>query len=107
MVNWIGKFDFLLKRAKDSWMDMLPLSSMTEQQRQTKYQADMARLNAERQSRSEAVLDLNQPATKAQLVCLPTSLQILQKLQSGSRGQNTEPEKNWRSDHLHVYVQRH
>ena len=25
MVDWIGKFDLLLKRAKDSWMDMLPL----------------------------------------------------------------------------------
>ena len=24
MVDWIDKFDLLLKRAKDSWMDMLP-----------------------------------------------------------------------------------
>ena len=35
MVDWIGKFDLLLKRVKDSWMDMLPLSSMTEQQRES------------------------------------------------------------------------
>ena len=64
MVDWIGNFDLLLKRAKDSWMDMLPLSFMTEQQREAQYQADMTRLNAERQGRSEAALDLNQPGTR-------------------------------------------
>ena len=24
MVDWVGKFDLLLRRVKDSWMDMLP-----------------------------------------------------------------------------------
>ena len=52
MVDWIDKFELLLRRVKDSWMDMLPFSSMTEQQRESQYQADIARLNAERQSSS-------------------------------------------------------
>ena len=33
MVDWIGKFDLLLMRVKDSW---------TEQQRESQYQADIA-----------------------------------------------------------------
>ena len=63
-VDWIGNFVLLLKRAKDSWMDMLPLSSMTEQQRQAQYQADMTRSKTERQGRNEAALDQNQPRTR-------------------------------------------
>ena len=63
MVDWIGNFHLLSKRAKDSWMDMLPLSSMTEQ-RQAQYQADMARLNAERQGRQQPALDLNVQETR-------------------------------------------
>ena len=27
MVQWIGKFSLLLKRLRDAWMDMLPMSS--------------------------------------------------------------------------------
>ena len=64
MVDWIRKFDLLLKRARDSWMDMLPLSSMTEQQRQAQCLADMTRLNAERRGRSEAALDPDLPANR-------------------------------------------
>ena len=41
MVDKSGKFDLLLKRAKDAWMDMLPLSSMMDKQRQAQYQADI------------------------------------------------------------------
>ena len=38
MVKWIGKFSLLLKRLKDAWMDMLPMSSMNETRRQSQYQ---------------------------------------------------------------------
>ena len=69
IVDWIGKFSLLLKRWKDSWMDMLPLSSMTEQQRETQYQADMARLNAERTAREHPVLDTNDQETRDN--CMP------------------------------------
>ena len=31
MVKWIGKFSLLLKRLRDAWMDMLPMSSAIEQ----------------------------------------------------------------------------
>ena len=44
MVHWIGKFSLLLKRVKDSWMDMQPLSAMSQ------YMNDMTRINAERRS---------------------------------------------------------
>ena len=64
MVDWIDKFDLLLKRVKDSWMYMLPVSSMTEQQRESQYQADIARLNGEWQGRNQAALDPNQQATR-------------------------------------------
>ena len=30
MVKWIGKLLLLLKRLKDSWMDMLPKNNMSE-----------------------------------------------------------------------------
>ena len=42
IVDWMGRFDLLLRRLKDSWMDMLPLSSMTEQQKEAQYQAHIA-----------------------------------------------------------------
>ena len=63
MVDWIGKFFFLLKRLKDSWMDLSPLSALTQQQRKSQSQADMTQLNAERRSRSEADLDPSQQGT--------------------------------------------
>ena len=30
MVNWIGKIALLLKRLKDSWIDMLPMSALSD-----------------------------------------------------------------------------
>ena len=33
MVKWIGKFSLLLKRLRDAWMDMLPMSDMSEERR--------------------------------------------------------------------------
>ena len=51
MVDWIGKFSLLLKRLNDSWMDLLPLSAMNQQQRESQYQADVTHLNAERRNR--------------------------------------------------------
>ena len=63
MVDWIGKFDLLLKRVKDSWMDMLPLSSMTERQRESQHQADIARVNVERTGRNQLALDTNAQET--------------------------------------------
>ena len=57
MVDWIGQVSLLLKRLKDSWMDLLPLSAMTQEKRESHYQADMTQFNAERRNRNEAVLD--------------------------------------------------
>ena len=31
MVKWIGKFSLLLKRLRDAWMDMLPMTATSEQ----------------------------------------------------------------------------
>ena len=64
MVDWIGKFSLLLKRLQDSWMDLLPLSAMTQRQIESQYQADMTQLNAARRSRNEEVLDPNEQATR-------------------------------------------
>ena len=50
MVKWIGKFSLPLKRFKDSWMDMLPMSTLSEEQRQNQYLADVAQENADRQT---------------------------------------------------------
>ena len=64
MVDWIGKFSLLLKRLKDSWMDLLPLSAMNQQQRESLYQAGMTHLNAERRSSNEARWDPTQQGTR-------------------------------------------
>ena len=50
MVKWIGKFSWLLKRLEDSWMDMLPMSTLSEEQRHNQYLADVVRENPERQT---------------------------------------------------------
>ena len=63
-VKWIGQISLLLKRLKDSWMDMLPMSALSVEQRQNQYLADVAQENAERQTRSETALDPNAPATR-------------------------------------------
>ena len=47
MVDWIGKFELLLKRAKDS--------SLTEQQREAQYQADLIQVNAEEQPENNQI----------------------------------------------------
>ena len=39
-VDW--KMFLLLKRLKDSWMDMLPMSAMSEEIRQNQYLAEVA-----------------------------------------------------------------
>ena len=39
-VDW--KMFLLLKRSKDSWMDVLPMSAMSEEIRQNQYLADVA-----------------------------------------------------------------
>ena len=64
MVKWIGKFSLLLKRLKDAWMDMLPMSSMNETRRQTQYQADEERENEDRRSRNHELLDPEAPGTR-------------------------------------------
>ena len=58
MVDWTGKFDLLLKRVKDSWMDMLPLSSMTEQQREP-IPARHKSIKCRQTGRNQATLDPN------------------------------------------------
>ena len=64
MVKCIGKFSLLLKRLRDAWMDMLPLSIMSEERRQNQYLTDVAQENAERQTRGVNILDPNAQATR-------------------------------------------
>ena len=52
MVKWIGKFSLLLKRRRDAWMDVLPVSAMSQERRETQYFANMTQLNEERQRRN-------------------------------------------------------
>ena len=49
MVKGIGKFSLLLKRLRDVWMDMLLVSAMSQERRETQYRADVTQLNEERQ----------------------------------------------------------
>ena len=63
-IEWIGKFSSLLKRLKDSWTDMLPMSTVSEEQRQNQYLADLAEENADRQTNSVELLDPNSQATR-------------------------------------------
>ena len=64
MVKWIGKLSLLLKRLRDAWMDMLPLSTMSEERRQNQYLADVTQENAERQRGSAEVFDPNAQETR-------------------------------------------
>ena len=60
-----ASFFLLLKRLKDSCMDLLPLSALTQQQRESQYQADMSHLNAERPyQKIEEALYPNEQATR-------------------------------------------
>ena len=64
MVKWIGKYSLLLKRLKDVWMDMLPVSVMSQEHRENQLRADVAGENIERQRRNEEALDYNVQATR-------------------------------------------
>ena len=64
MVKWIGKFSLFLKRLTDAWMDMLPLSTTSEERRQNQYLADVTQENVERQRRSADFQDPNAPETR-------------------------------------------
>ena len=39
--KWIGKFSLLLKRLKDAWMDVSPLSAMSQERRESQCMAEM------------------------------------------------------------------
>ena len=64
MVKSIGKNSLLLTLSRDSWMDMLPMSALTEEQRQNQYFADVAQKNVERLARGETALDPNAPENR-------------------------------------------
>ena len=56
MVSWIGMLSLLLKRLRDTWMDMFPMSAMSETRKQNQYLADV--------TRNEAMLDPDSPETR-------------------------------------------
>ena len=64
MVKWIGQFSLLLKRSKDFWMDMLPMSAMTEEQRTKPVSCRRGSRNVERLARGETALDPNTPENR-------------------------------------------
>ena len=66
MVKWIGKFALLLKRLRDAWVDMLPVSVMSQEQRETQYRTDVTQLNEERQGINATALDPNSQETRDQ-----------------------------------------
>ena len=37
MVKWIGMFSVLLKRLRDAWVDMVPVSAMSQERRGKQY----------------------------------------------------------------------
>ena len=57
MVKWIGKFTLLHKRLINVWMDMLPLTVMSQEQRETQYRADVDQLYEDRRGRGLIALD--------------------------------------------------
>ena len=64
MVMWIGRFSLSLKHLRDAWMDNLPMSALSEEQRRSQYLADVAQENAERELWGETVLDPNTPENR-------------------------------------------
>ena len=52
MVKWIDKLSLLVKRLRDAWIEMLPMSSMNETRRQSQHLGDVTRENEERQGRN-------------------------------------------------------
>ena len=63
MAKWISKFSLLLKRLQDSWMGVLPMSTLSEEQIQNQYLVGVAQENADRQ-RSVELLHPNSQATE-------------------------------------------
>ena len=57
MVKWIGKFTLLRKRLRNVWMEMHPVTVMSQEQRETQYRADVIQLNEDRRGRSLIALD--------------------------------------------------
>ena len=64
MVKWIGKFSLLLRRLRDAWMDMLPVSTMSDERRENQHLADVTQLNEERQRRNATALHQNSQETR-------------------------------------------
>ena len=64
MVKWIGKFSLLLKRSRDAWMDMLPVSAMSQERRETQHRDDVTQLNEQIQGRNATALELNSQETR-------------------------------------------
>ena len=48
MVKWIGKFTLLHKCLRNVWKNMLPVTVMSQEQRETQYRADVDQLNEDR-----------------------------------------------------------
>ena len=69
MVKWIGKFSLLLKRLRDAWMDMLPMSAMSETQRRDQCLADVNQENEDRHPRNADILDPDAPTTRDRWQC--------------------------------------
>ena len=57
MAKWIGKCSFLMERFRDAWMDMLPISVMSQERRETQYLTDVTQLNEERQRINATALE--------------------------------------------------
>ena len=70
MVKWIGKFSLLLNRLRDAWMDMLLVSTMSEERREKQYLADVTQLNGERQRKNATALDPNSKETRDHLYAI-------------------------------------
>ena len=75
MVKWIGMFPLLLKHLRDAWMDMLPMSAMSETQRRNQYLAHVARENEDRQRRNANILDPDAPETRDRWNATQVSIQ--------------------------------
>ena len=76
MVKWIGNFTLLVKRLRDAWMDILPVSAMRREGRETWYRNDVAQLNEERQRINATALDPNSQETRQRPVARHTGGQL-------------------------------
>ena len=64
MVNLIGMFALLLKRFKIAWMERLPISAKSQEQRETQCCADVDQLDEGRRGRGLIALDPTSEATR-------------------------------------------